>query len=109
MGYKGKDDRGKGKRRVHERLIGNSRQKTAKQIMGENRCTNISFRPLTGYCQKKKIKLGSFQNTEFMPVLERTQPMGNKRIKLYLSIVDSCNFDLKISENEKIFLVFADF
>ena len=54
MGCKGKDDRGKGKRRVHERLIGNSRQKTAKQIVGENRCNDISFRQLMGYCQKMK-------------------------------------------------------
>lgn len=64
MGYKGKDDRGKGKRRVHERLIGNSRQKTAKQIVGENRCNDISFRPLSGYCQKRK---DGVSKTEFFP------------------------------------------
>jgi hypothetical protein len=34
---------------------------------------------------------------------------GNIKIWHEIVISDSCNFDLKISENEKIFLIFADF
>ena len=64
MGYRGKNDSGKGKKRVHERHIGNSQQKITKQIVGENQCTDISFRPLSGYCQKRK---GRVNQIEFFP------------------------------------------
>ena len=47
MGYKRKDDRGKGKIKSAIRLIRYSRQKIAKQIVGEYQCNNISFRPLS--------------------------------------------------------------
>jgi hypothetical protein len=43
MGYKRKDDRGKWKIKSAIRLIRYSRQKIAKQIVGENRCNNISY------------------------------------------------------------------
>lgn len=56
MGYKGKDDRGKGKIKSAIRLIRYSRQKITKQKVGENRCNDISFRPLTGYPQRKMWK-----------------------------------------------------
>ncbi len=50
--------------RVHERPIGNSLQKITKQIVGENRCDDINFRPLSGYCQKMK---GRGNKNEFFP------------------------------------------
>ena len=56
MGYKRKDDRGKGKIKSAIRLIRYSRQKIAKQIVGENRCNGISFRPLSGELSKKDVE-----------------------------------------------------
>lgn len=38
------------------RLVWHSRWKITKQIVGENRCNDISFRPLTGYPQRKMWK-----------------------------------------------------
>ena len=76
MGNKGKDNRGKGKNRVCSEAYRVLPTEDNKTIVGENQCNNISFRPLSGYCQKGRmglIKLSSFQNTEFIPVLERTQ------------------------------------
>lgn len=64
MGYKGKNDNGKGKNRVLERHIGNPLQKITKQIVGENRCNDINFRPLSGYCQKMK---DGVNKNEFFP------------------------------------------
>ena len=56
MGYKGNNDRGKGKNRTCGKAYWCSRQKITKQKVGENRCNNISFRPLTGYPQRKMWK-----------------------------------------------------
>ena len=56
MGYKRKDDRGKGKIKSAIRLIRYSRQKIAKQIVGENRYDGISFRPLSGGLSKKNVE-----------------------------------------------------
>ncbi len=53
MGYKGKNDREKGKNRACGKVCWFSRKKITKQIVGENRCDDISFRPLTGYPQGK--------------------------------------------------------
>ena len=49
------------------------------------------------------IKLGFFQNTEFMPVLERNQSMGNEKsgsVFIYCGLI---KLDLKISETKKYF------
>ena len=54
MGYKGKNDRGKGEYRACGKVCWFSRKKITKQIVGENRCDDISFRPLPGYCCLKK-------------------------------------------------------
>ena len=56
MGYKGNNDRGKGKNRTCGKAYWCSRQKITKQKVGENRCNDISFRPLTGYPQRKMWK-----------------------------------------------------
>ena len=39
------------------RLVWHSRWKITKQIVGENRCNDISFRPLLGYCQKGRMQI----------------------------------------------------
>ena len=64
MGYEGKNGRGKDKNRTCDKLIGCSRQMITKQKMGENRCNDISFRPLSGCCQKRKDGVNEF---EFFP------------------------------------------
>ena len=46
------------------RHVWHSRQKITKQIVGESQCTDISFRPLSGYCQKRKDGGNEF---EFFP------------------------------------------
>jgi len=46
---------------------------------------------------------------KFVLVLEKTQPTGNIMNMHGIVIEDPCIFCLKISENEKIFLNFADF
>ena len=46
-GYKGNNDRGKGKNRTCGKAYWCSRQKITKQKVGENRCNDISFRPLS--------------------------------------------------------------
>ena len=56
MGYKGNNDRGKGKNRTCGKAYWCSRQKITKQKVGENRRNDISFRPLTGYPQRKMWK-----------------------------------------------------
>ena len=53
MGYKGNNDRGKGKNRTCGKAYWCSRQKITKQKVGENRCNDISFRPLSGVLSKK--------------------------------------------------------
>ena len=57
MGYKGKNDREKVRIELAARFIGApdwcSRQKITKQTVGENRCNDISFRPLSGELSKK--------------------------------------------------------
>jgi hypothetical protein len=45
---------GKKKIELVERLIGYPQKKIQKRIVGENRCDDISFRPLSGDCQKRK-------------------------------------------------------
>ena len=64
MGYKGKNDREKGKNRACGKAYWYSRQKITKQIVDENRCNDINFRPLSGYCQKKK---NGINKIEFFP------------------------------------------
>lgn len=39
------------------RLVWHLRWKITKQIVGENRCNDISFRPLSGYCQKGRMQI----------------------------------------------------
>ena len=56
MGYKGKNDRGKGENRAYGKVCWFSRQKITKQIVGENRCNDISFRPLSGELSKKDVE-----------------------------------------------------
>ena len=53
MGYKGKDNREKVCSEAY-RVLPTEDYKT---IVGENRCNDISFRPLSGYCQKRKARL----------------------------------------------------
>ena len=53
MGYKGNNDRGKEENRACGKACWFSRQKITKQIVGENRCNDISFRPLSGYFKEK--------------------------------------------------------
>ena len=53
MGYKGDNDRGKEENRACGKACWFSRQKITKQIVGENRCNDISFRPLSGYFKEK--------------------------------------------------------
>ena len=55
------------------------------------------------------MKLSFFQNVDLLPVLEKTQPTGHIKKEHEIIILDPYNFDLKISENEKVFLDFADF
>ena len=77
MGYEGRLIGEKAEIECAPRLVWHSRQKITKQIMGENQCTDISFRPLSGYCQKRKdelMKLSFFQTMEFVSVVEKTQP-----------------------------------
>ena len=45
MGYKGNNDRGKEENRACGKACWFSRQKITKQIVSENRCNDISFRP----------------------------------------------------------------
>lgn len=47
MGYKVNNDRGKEENRACGNACWFSRQKITKQIVGENRCNDISFRPLS--------------------------------------------------------------
>ena len=53
MGYKGNNDRGKEENRACGKACWFSRQKITKQIVSENRCNDISFRPLSGYFKEK--------------------------------------------------------
>jgi len=46
---------------------------------------------------------------EFVLIFEETQPTGYIKNRHEIVNEDPCNFGLKISENEKIFLNFADF
>ena len=55
------------------------------------------------------MKLSFFQNVDLLPVLEKTQPTRHIKKEHEIIILDPYNFDLKISENEKIFLNSADF
>ena len=54
MGYKGKDNREKGKNRVCSEAYRVLPTEDYKTIVGENRCDDISFRPLSGYFQREK-------------------------------------------------------
>ena len=55
------------------------------------------------------MKLSFFQNVDLLSVLEKTQPTGHIKKEHEIIILDPYNFDLKVSENEKIFLNSADF
>jgi len=57
MGYKGKNDKEKEENRACGKACWFSRQKITKQIVGEKRCNDISFRPLSGYCQKGRMQI----------------------------------------------------
>ena len=77
MGYKVKNDREKGKNRACGKVCWFSRKKITKQIVGENRCNDISFRPLSKVFSDKRsgvIKLSFFQNVDITSVLKKTQP-----------------------------------
>ena len=54
MGYKGKDNREKRKNRVCSEAYRVLPTEDDKTIVGENRCNDISFRPLTGLFQREK-------------------------------------------------------
>ena len=54
------------------------------------------------------MKLSFFQNVDFFQ-FGRNQLMGSIKKGYEKVISDTFNFDLKISENEKLFLNFADF
>ena len=53
MGYKGNNDRGKGKKRACGKAYREIPTEDYKAIVGENRCNDISFRPLSGELSKK--------------------------------------------------------
>lgn len=56
MGYKRKNDWGKEGNRACGKACWFSRQKITKQIVGENRCNDIRFRPLSGELSKKDVE-----------------------------------------------------
>ena len=67
MGYKGKDNREKDKNRVCGEAYRVLPTEDDKTIVGENRCNDISFRPLSGYFQIERtglLKLSFFQNLQ---------------------------------------------
>ena len=64
MGYKGKDHREKGKNRICSEAYRVLPTEDYKTIVGENRCNDISFRPLTGLFQERQV--GVYKN-EFLP------------------------------------------
>lgn len=78
MGYKGKNDREKVRIEIAARLIAYPNRKIPKRIVGENRCNDVSFRPLNGGIVKERcggtLKLSFFQNVDITSVLEKTQP-----------------------------------
>ncbi len=81
-------------------------------MVGENRCNDTYFRPLSGYYQTSKNGVNEIEilpKRGFLPVLEKTQLTGHIKKEHEIIILDLCNFDLKISEIQKYFLVFADF
>ena len=49
MGYKGENDGGKGKNRACGKAYREIPTEDYKAIVGENRCNNINFRPLSAY------------------------------------------------------------
>ena len=64
MGYEGRLIGEKAEIECASRHVWHSRQKITKQIMGENRCNDINFRPLSGFFQKRKDGVNEF---EFFP------------------------------------------
>ena len=73
MDYKGKDDREKGKNRACSKGSSDYSMEDYKPIVGENRCNNISFRPLTGYFQREK---SVDKRIEFFPKLRIRASFG---------------------------------
>lgn len=55
------------------------------------------------------MKLRFFQNVDFCLFWKKTQLTGHIKKEHEIIILDLCNFDLKICEIQKYFLVFADF
>ncbi len=64
MGYKRKNDWGKEGNRACGKVYLCSRQKITKQKVGENRCNDISFRPLSDIFLREKVGVNRI---EFLP------------------------------------------
>ena len=56
MGYKGKNDREKVRIELTAKFIVLPTEDLKKQIVGENRCNDISFRPRSGELSKKDVE-----------------------------------------------------
>ena len=75
MGYKGEDVRGKGKNRVCSEAYRVLPTEDDKTIVGENRCNDISFRPLSKIFQREMSvdKNEFFLKPSNLSTFEKTQ------------------------------------